>query len=101
MSSTLFDVLRRPIVTEKTNYQSSKLKQYVFEVPMTVTRTTVKDAVETVFDVKVVRVNIINVAAKSKRNSKNRRLGMRTNAYKKAIVTLAEGNRIPIFEGVE
>jgi large subunit ribosomal protein L23 len=101
MTKTAFEILRRPVVTEKSNYQSTDLHQYVFEVPSDVTRTMVKEAVKTVFDVKVVRVNIINLPGKSKRNSRSRRLTVRSNGYKKAIVTLAEGERIPIFEGVE
>ena len=61
----------------------------------------VKDAVETLFDVKVLRVNVINVPAKRTRRARSRRLMVRTHGYKKAIVTLAPEDRIPIFEGVE
>ncbi|MHB0924240.1 MAG: 50S ribosomal protein L23 [Bellilinea sp.] len=99
--TTLFDVLRRPLVTEKTNYQVNRLHQYVFEVADNVTRTQVKDAVETIFDVTVLRVNILNVPAKRTRRSRSRRLMVRNAAYKKAVVTLAPEDRIPIFEGVE
>jgi large subunit ribosomal protein L23 len=99
--TTHFDILRRPIVTEKTNFQVSKLHQYVFEVTKDATRTQVKDAVEKVFDVTVVRVNIINTAAKRTRRSRSRRLMVRDSGIKKAIITLAPNNRIPIFEGVE
>jgi len=99
--TTQFDILRRPLVTEKTNYQVSKLHQYVFEVEKDATRSQVKDAVEKVFDVKVVRVNIINTAAKRTRRARSRRLMVRDSGMKKAIITLAPENRIPIFEGVE
>jgi len=99
--TTHFDILRKPLVTEKTNYQVSKLHQYVFEVARDATRTQVKDAVETVFDVKVLRVNIINVAGKRHRRARSRRMELRDTGHKKAIVTLAAENRIPIFEGVE
>jgi large subunit ribosomal protein L23 len=51
--------------------------------------------------VDVVRVNIINLPAKAHRTSRNRRLALRTSGYKKAIVTLAPEDRIPIFEGVD
>jgi large subunit ribosomal protein L23 len=61
----------------------------------------VKDAVETIFDVTVVRVNIINVPAKRTRRARSRRMAVRNPGYKKAVVTLAPDNRIPIFEGVE
>lgn len=96
----IYDVLRRPIITEKSNYQNSELDQFVFEVAPDATKNMIKDAVETLFDVEVVRVNIINMPAKKKRNLRNRRMIMRRSAYKKAIVTLAPGDSIPVFEGV-
>ncbi len=99
--SNLYEVLRRPLVTEKSNYLSSKLHQYVFEVANDATQSMVKDAVESVFDVTVVRVNVINVPAKRGRKGKSRRVTIHRDAYKKAIVTLAGDDRIPIFEGVE
>jgi large subunit ribosomal protein L23 len=99
--STIYEVLRRPLVTEKSSYQSSKLHQYVFEVANDATRTQVKDAVEQLFDVTVVRVNVINVAAKRSRKSRNRRWVISRDSYKKAIVTLTPEDRLPIFEGVE
>jgi large subunit ribosomal protein L23 len=95
-----FDVLRRPLITEKTNYQSGKLHQYVFEVRADASKTLVKDAVEHLFDVTVMRVNVINVPAKRKRNLRNRRTSQRRGSYRKAIVTLAPGDSIPVFEGV-
>ncbi len=101
MSTTVFDILRRPVVTEKSNYMASKLNQYVFEVASFATREQVKTAVETAFDVNVERVNIINLPAKAHRNSRTRRLVQRSSGYKKAIVTLKPGESIPVFEGVD
>ena len=101
MSTTVFDILRRPVVTEKSNFLASKLNQYVFEVASFATREQVKTAIETAFDVNVERVNIINLPAKAHRNSRTRRLALRTNGYKKAIVTLKPGESIPVFEGVD
>ncbi len=98
--TTIYDVIRRPLVTEKSNYQSSKLRQYTFEVQEDATRTLVKDALEKLFDVKVVRVNIINTAGKRSRR-RNRRLLIRDAGFKKAIVTLAEGSTLEMFEGVK
>ena len=98
--TTVYDVLRRPLVTEKTNYQISKLNQYSFEVAHSATKTMVKDAVETLFDVKVVQVNIVNTAAKRGRRAKSRRLMVRRPGYKKAMVTLEAGQTLEIFEGV-
>jgi large subunit ribosomal protein L23 len=98
--TTIYDVLRRPLVTEKSNYQVNTLHQYVFEVADGASRTMVKDAVETLFKVKVVRVNIINMPAKHTRRAKSRRMAIRTATFKKAIVTLTPDSRIPFFEGV-
>jgi large subunit ribosomal protein L23 len=99
--TSVHEVLKRPLVTEKTSYQSGKLGQYSFEVAKSATRTMVKDAVETMFDVNVVSVNILNTAAKRGRRARSRRLLVRKAGYKKAIVTLAEGQTLDIFEGVK
>ncbi|MCB0117517.1 MAG: 50S ribosomal protein L23 [Anaerolineales bacterium] len=98
----LYSVLVRPLVTEKSNTQSSKLGQYVFVVRNDATRTVVKDALETLFDVTVARVNIVNAPAKRGRRGRSRRMVVRRPAFKKAIVTLAEGSKpLEIFEGVQ
>jgi large subunit ribosomal protein L23 len=99
--STIYDVLRRPLVTEKSNYQNAELHQYVFEVAGDATKTLVKDAVEMLFDVKVLRVNVLNVPAKRARRWRNRRMLVRRGAYKKAVVTLSADDTIDIFEGVK
>jgi large subunit ribosomal protein L23 len=99
--TTLYEVLRRPLITEKSNFQSGKLNQYAFEVASEATRTMVKDAIETLFDVKVESVNIINTAAKRGRRARSRRLLVRRAGYKKAIITLQAGQTLQIFEGVQ
>ena len=100
--TTEFNVLIRPMVTEKSSYQSGKLNQYVFMVQTHATRTMVKEALEHAFDVTVARVNIVNAPAKRGRRARSRRLLVRRTAYKKAIVTLAEGSKpLEIFEGVQ
>ena len=98
--TTIYDVLRRPLVTEKSNYQLSKLNQYTFVVSNDATKAMVKEAVETIFDVDVTRVNIIRTAAKRSVRARSRLLMVRKAGVKKAIVTLAEGNSIEVFEGV-
>ena len=102
-TTTIYDVLRRPLVTEKTNKQAYGQNQYSFEVQKDATRTLVKDAVEKLFkvNVEVVRVNVIVTPGKTKRNLRSRRLSVKKPVMKKAIVTLAEGQKIPFFEGVE
>jgi large subunit ribosomal protein L23 len=99
--TTIYTVLRRPLFTEKSNYQNSELHQYTFEVTKDATKGLVKDAIETLFDVDVLRVNVINVPAKRSRRWRNRRVQIRRGGYKKAIVTLASGDTIDVFEGVK
>lgn len=99
--TSIYEVLRRPLITEKSNYQSGKLNQYAFEVADQATKTLVKDAIETLFDVKVESVNIINSPAKRGRRARSRRLLIRRAGYKKAIVTLQTGQTLQIFEGVQ
>ena len=65
------------------------------------TRTQVKDAIETLYDVRVERVNIVNTSAKRGRRLRSRRLLVRKPGYKKAIVTLVAGQTLEIFEGVQ
>jgi len=99
--TTLYEILRRPLITEKSNYQSRKLNQYAFEVAAKATKTQVKDAIETIFEVTVESVNIINTPAKRGRRARSRRLMVRRPGYKKAIVTLQAGQTLQIFEGVQ
>jgi large subunit ribosomal protein L23 len=99
--TTIYDVLRRPLITEKSNYQLSKLNQYAFEVSSNATKAMVKEAVETIFDVSVERVNIMRTPAKRSVRARSRRMMVRKPGIKKAIVTLAEGDSIEIFEGVQ
>lgn len=99
--TSIYDILRRPIITEKSSFQSSYLNQVVFEVDFNATKAQVKDAVETLFDVTVERVNIMIVPAKRSRRWQSRRVLVRRSSYKKAIVTLAPGDRIDVFEGVQ
>jgi large subunit ribosomal protein L23 len=99
MATTVFDVLRRPIVTEKSSFQNDKLGHYVFEVASDASKTQIKDAVESLFDVKVARVNTLVMPAKRAR--KQRRMTTRSSQYKKALVKLAAGEVIEMFEGVK
>lgn len=100
--TTIYDVLRRPIETEKSRYQSGKLNQYVFEVGKHATKHQIKDAVQTLFDVEVEKVNVVVVPAKrGRRGRTGRRLIVRQAPYKKAIVTIRADQSIDVFEGVK
>lgn len=93
----VYEVIKRPIDTEKTRYQAEDGK-YTFEVDRRAKKQQVKEAVEQIFDVEVLSVNTMNMPAK--RGRYGRRMVTRKPAWKKAIVTLAPGERIDIFEGV-
>ena len=91
-----FEVLRRPIITEKSTLMQER-GRYVFEVALKATKHQIKQAVEEAFDVKVTKVNTMNVWGKRKR------FGPRPTvqrSWKKAIVSLAPADTITIFEGV-
>ena len=94
-----YKVIIRPIDTEKTRYQASELGQYVFEVSRETNKIEVKRAIETVFGVKVVAVNVMNMPAKAQ-GRRGRRRVVRRPGWKKAVITLAEGQRLDVFEGV-
>ncbi|MFO8035987.1 MAG: 50S ribosomal protein L23 [Anaerolineales bacterium] len=98
--SSIYDILHRPILTEKSSHQYAKLNQYVFEVDLKASKSMIKEAVETLFDVQVEKVNTMIMPAKRSLNAQNRRVILRRSMYKKAIVTLAPGDSIPAFEGV-
>lgn len=94
----VYDVLKRPIVTEKSNAQAGAANQYSFEVDPRANKMQVKDAVETAFNVKVAAVNIISIPAKKGRYG--RMIVTKKPARRKAVVTLMPGNTIQFFEGV-
>jgi len=93
----IYEVLRRPIITEKTSVQADTMHRYTFEVDRRANKHLVKEAVEAAFDVEVTSVNIMNVRGKSRRSG--RQTG-RTRDWKKAVVTLQPGQSIEFFEGV-
>lgn len=90
------DILVRPLITEKTTMLMQEGK-YAFVVAKTANKIEIAKAVETVFNVKVLAVNTVNVMGKTKRMGRHE--GKRPE-YKKAIVKLAPGERIEFFEGV-
>ena len=90
------DILIKPIITEKMTAQGEKLGRFGFYVAKDANKTQIKQAVESVFGVKVTSVNTINRQGKRKRT----RFGYgKRKDTKRAIVSLAEGERIDIFGG--
>jgi large subunit ribosomal protein L23 len=92
----LYDVLRRPLVTEKNTMLQAQNK-YAFEVAKEANKPQIKQAVEKAFKVKVITVNVTKVSGKTRRVG--RRM-VQTSPWKKAIVTLRSGDKIEFFEGV-
>ena len=93
-----YEVLRRPVVTEKSTALSAQRK-YVFEVAPGANKPQIKEAVEKAFDVSVEAVNTTMVRGARKKNRAGRPTG-EAPRWKKAIVTLAPGSAIEFFEGV-
>lgn len=94
----VYEILKRPITTEKSNVQAEYYGQYTFQVDRRANKLQVKEAVEKIFDVNVISVNTMNMPAKRGRFGRRRLL--RKPAWKKAVVKLAPGQRIQFFEGV-
>jgi large subunit ribosomal protein L23 len=92
----LYEVLRRPLITEKNSIQQAQGK-YVFQVVDGANKVQIKEAVENVFKVSVEEVNVMMVAGKSRRM--RGRIVVKPS-WKKAIVTLKAGDKIEIVEGV-
>ncbi len=89
------DIIKRPIITEK-SYRLIEDNRYTFEVDRRAAKPQIAQAIEEIFDVRVKKVNVISVPGKAKRRG---RVVGRTRSWKKAIVTLHEGDSIEIFEG--
>jgi len=87
------DIIKAPIITEKSASLAQKENTYVFKVDTKANKTAIKQAVEHIFNVKVESVNTINVRGKAKRVGKYRGT---TAKYKKAMVKLAEGSTIEL-----
>ncbi|HRL10428.1 MAG TPA: 50S ribosomal protein L23 [Aggregatilineales bacterium] len=91
----LYDVIVRPVITEKSNVMSSDNNQYVFEVASNANKVQIREAVTVMFDVDVKSVNTMVMPAK--RGKRGRKWYKRSQQWKKAIVTLEEGQTIGIF----
>jgi large subunit ribosomal protein L23 len=91
------EIIKRPLITEKTSIQKELYNQLTFEVDRQANRIEIKRAVETIFNVRVAAVKTLQVTGKIKR--RGRILGKRRD-WKKAIVRLMPGERIDFFEGV-
>jgi large subunit ribosomal protein L23 len=92
-----YDIIKRPVITEKTNIQKEVSNQVTFEVDRRANRIEIQRAIENIFNVRVAGVRTMHVKGKVKQ--RGRIVGKRRD-WKKAIVTLMPGERIDYFEGV-
>ncbi|MDP8946716.1 MAG: 50S ribosomal protein L23 [Actinomycetota bacterium] len=90
-------IIIRPVISEKSYNLIESEGQYTFQVDRRANKNQIKHAVESAFDVRVQKVNTAHVKSKPKRQGLTRG---RTSTWKKAVVKLAEGDRIELFEGV-
>lgn len=92
-----YSILRKPLITEKSNQMKEALNQIAFEVDKRANKIEIKKAVMKQFNVHVIKVRTFMVLGKKKRVGRN--VGKKSD-WKKAVVTLKEGERIDFFEGV-
>jgi large subunit ribosomal protein L23 len=91
-----YDIIKRPLITEKTSIQKEAANQLTFEVDRKANRVEIRRAIEKIFNVKVEAVRTMQISGKIKR--RGRTLGKRRD-WKKAVVRLRPGERIDFFEG--
>ena len=92
----IFDVLRAPKMSEKTLSLKEEANQFAFEVDQRTNKIQIKESIEKSFKVSVLKVRTMNVRSKKKRLGRYQGL---KSSWKKAIVTLKEGDTIEYFEG--
>ncbi len=92
-----YDIIKRPLITEKTSIQKELSNQLSFEVERKSNRVEIKRSIEKIFNLKVIGLQTMQVKGKKKRRG---RIVGRRRDWKKAIVTLGPGERIDFFEGV-
>lgn len=94
-------ILLKPIITEKMSAQSEKLNRFGFVVDQRANKLQIKDAVEGMYGVSVEAVNTMIYGGKRKtRNTKAGVVSGKTNSFKKAVITLAEGDTIDFFSNI-
>ena len=94
-------VILKPVITEKMTDNGEKLNQYGFIVDNSANKLQIKDEVENLYGVQVLSVNTMNYSGKRKsRSTKSGVISGKTKAFKKAVVTIAEGESIDFFSNI-
>jgi large subunit ribosomal protein L23 len=96
MAMNVFEILLRPLITEKSTILQDGQNKYAFEVDSRANKVQVKTAVEVSFSVKVTNVNMMTVKGKRKRFGRRQ---VQRPSWKKAVVSLKAGDKIQLFEG--
>ena len=91
------EIIKRPLITEKTSIQKEMFNKVSFEVDRRANRIEIKRAIEAIFNVRVAGVQTMQITGKTKQRG---RITGKRRDWKKAIVTLMPGERIDFFEGV-
>lgn len=91
------DVLVKPLITEKVSAETDANNRYGFVVNLKANKNQIKNAIEAFYDVKVVAVRTAVIPGKVKRTAKSFK---KTSSYKKALVELAQGQKIEFFKGI-
>mgnify|MGYP006273560933 FL=1 len=91
------DILIKPVITENSMLKMEENNTYTFKVAKNANKVEIKTAIEEIFNVKVDNVNTMNMRGKKRRLGRNEG---KTSSWKKALVKLAEGDSIEIFEGL-
>ena len=95
------EIIIKPVITEKMTSQTEKFNRYAFVVNKKANKIQIKDAIKDMYNVTVEPINTMNYAGKSKsRYTKAGLVSGRTNNYKKAVVTLSEGEAIDFFSNI-
>jgi len=95
MAVHLYDIIKRPIITEASSIMAGEHNQFMFEVDLKANKIQIKEAIETIFEVQVLKVATLIMPAK--RGKRGRKTYTRTSTWKKAIVTLPKDQTIPLF----
>mgnify|MGYP003340311105 CR=1 FL=1 len=95
---SIYDVVKRPIISEKSTGQAEIIRRYSFEVALKANKAEIKDAVQKMFNVRVRDVRTMIVHGKLKRVG---RFEVKRTNWKKALVTLAEGQKIDFFQAAQ
>ena len=92
-----YDIIKTPVLTEESTIQTESNNKYTFRVDPRANKREIRDAVEQQFDVHVLSINTMNYSGKKRTSRTQARVAGRTSSWKKAIVTLREGDTIDLI----